>query len=259
MNKIKFKVKNDNFSNFIEKLEDLTKISTTIKLKIDNENILIYSVLGKAAVLAFKNYTFKTKDLFEIKDDLEYTYDIVLLESKKFVKNLNFIKESEKITFEISGKENQDDDTVIDARAIQIVGGKLKINWIGGEHYEIRDMSMESLEKGLNLKNRKWSFKITKNDYNDIKKLSSINGTKLLNISVDKGSVKILETSAWELEVDEIEDRNANFILNKKFLNCINDENDEVVFNIFENFMLIKNDESNLMLSFEQDFTDEDE
>jgi len=259
MSKIKFKVKNDKFGDFLEKLDDLTKISTTIKLKIDNENILIYSVLGKAAVLAFKNFTFKTKDLFDIKEDLEHTYDIVILEGKKFVKNLQFLQGNEKITFEISYKENQDDDTVMDARAIQIVGGKLKINWIGGEHYEIRDMTKDSLDKGLDLKNKKWSFRITKSDYSDIKKLSSINGTKLLNIAVDKGNVKILETSAWELEIDEIEDRNANFILNKKFLSCINDTKEEIVFNIFENFMLIKDEESNLMLSFEQDFNEEDE
>ena len=258
MSKIKFKVKNDKFGDFLEKLDDLTKISTTIKLKIDNENILIYSVLGKAAVLAFKNFTFKTKDLFDIKEDLEHTYDIVILEGKKFVKNLQFLQGNEKITFEISYKENQDDDTVMDARAIQIVGGKLKINWIGGEHYEIRDMNKASLDKGLDLKNKKWSFRITKSDYSDIKKLSSINGTKLLNIAVDKGNVKILETSAWELEIDEIEDRNANFILNKKFLSCINDTKEEIVFNIFENFMLIKDEESNLMLSFEQDWSDDD-
>jgi len=258
MSKIKFKVKNDKFGDFLEKLDDLTKISTTIKLKIDNENILIYSVLGKAAVLAFKNFNFKTKDLFDIKEDLEHTYDIVILEGKKFVKNLQFLQGNEKITFEISYKENQDDDTVMDARAIQIVGGKLKINWIGGEHYEIRDMTKDSLDKGLDLKNKKWSFRITKSDYSDIKKLSSINGTKLLNIAVDKGNVKILETSAWELEIDEIEDRNANFILNKKFLSCINDTKEEIVFNIFENFMLIKDEESNLMLSFEQDWSDDD-
>ena len=123
MNKIKFKVNNDKFPDFLTKLDDLTKISTTIKLKIDNENTLIYSVLGKAAVLAFKNYTLKTKDLFEIKEDLEHTYDVVILEGKKFVKNLQFLQGNEKITFEISCKENQDDETVMDTRAIQIVAG----------------------------------------------------------------------------------------------------------------------------------------
>ena len=257
--KIKFKVNKDKFSDFVEKLEELTKISPTLKIKIDEEDILIYSVLGKAAVLAFKNYMFKTKDLFILNDDIENTFDIVIIEGKKFVKNLQFLKENDKITFEISYKENPDDDNVMDARTVQISGGKLKINLMTGEHYEIRDMNKDSLEKGLDIRNKRWSFKITKEDFQDIKKLSSINGTKLLNINVKEGKVKILETSTWELDIDDINDsdRNVNLILNKRFLSSINDK-EEIVFNIFDNFMLIKDDESNLMLSFEQDWSEED-
>ena len=43
-----------------------------------------------------------------------------------------------------------------------------------------------------------------------------------------------------------------------KFLSCINDQLEEITFNIFDNFMLIKDQESNLMLSFEQDFNEEE-
>jgi len=256
--KIKFKVNKDKFVDFVDKLEDLTKISPTLKIKIDNNDILAYSVLGKAAVLAFKNYIFKTNELFVLNEDLENTFDIVVIEGKKFVKNLEFLKSNDKITFEISYKQNPDNDDVMDARTIQISGGKLKINLLTGEHYEIRDMNKISLEKGLDIKNKRWSFKISKEDFTDIKKLSSINGTKLLNINVKDGKVKILETSTWELDIDDInEDKTTNLVLNKRFLNSINDEN-EIIFNIFDNFMLIKDRESNLMLSFEQDWTDED-
>lgn len=45
-------------------------------------------------------------------------------------------------------------------------------------------------------------------------------------------------------------------MLNKKFLSCI-DEDKDVEFNIFENFMLIQDENSNLMLSFEQSFDDD--
>lgn len=256
--KIKFKVNKDKFEDFIEKLDDLTKISSTLKIKIDNDDILIYSVLGKAAVLAFKNYMFKTNELFQLNDDIENTFDIIIIEGKKFVKNLQFLKGNEKVTFEITYKSNPDDDNIMDARTLQISGGKLKINLMTGEHYEIRDMNKNSLQKGLDIKNKKWSFKISKEDFSDIKKLSSINGTKLLNITVKEGNVKILETSTWELDIDNInEDRNTNLILNKRFLSSIN-EKEDIVFNIFDNFMLIKDQESNLMLSFEQDWNDED-
>ena len=257
--KDKFRIKSEKFSEFISKLEDLTKIYDNIKIKIDSENIMMYSILGKATILAFKNYIIKTNDLFEIKEDLEYGIDIIILNAKKFVKNLNFLKDNEKVTIEITHKESQDDEDIMDARALQIVGGKLKVNWIGGEHYEIKDMSLSKLNQGLNIKNSRWSFNISKDDFTDIKKLSNINGDKILQIGVSSGKVVVSETSAWELEIDKIDDeRNSNLILNKKFLSCVNDSGD-VKFHIFDNFMLVKHEDSNLMLSFEQDFEEEDE
>ena len=39
--KLKFKIKSDKISDFIDKLEDLTKIEDSIKLKIDSDNILM--------------------------------------------------------------------------------------------------------------------------------------------------------------------------------------------------------------------------
>jgi hypothetical protein len=115
MNKIKFKVNNDKFGDFLTKLDDLTKISTTIKLKIDNENTLIYSVLGKAAVLAFKNYTLKTKDLFEIKEDLEEDADIFEeLVISYFFRRLEYMKHEgflwkKKDTYSIISDQEQDE------------------------------------------------------------------------------------------------------------------------------------------------------
>jgi hypothetical protein len=256
--KDKFRIKSEKFPEFISKLEDLTKISDSIKIKIEGENTMMYSILGKATVLAFKNYNIPTNELFEMKDELEYGIDIVILNAKKFVKNLNFLKENEKVTIEITHKESQEDEDIMDARALHIVGGKLKLNWIGGEHYEIKDMNKSKLDQGLNLKNSRWSFNITKSDFTDIKKLSSINGERILQIGVKSGKVVISETSAWELEIDEIDvERNSSLILNKKFLGCIND-NDDIKFHIFDNFMLVKHEDSNLMLSFEQNWDEED-
>lgn len=257
--KDKFKIKSEKFPEFISKLEDLTKISDSIKIKIDSENTMMYSILGKATILAFKNYTISTKDLFELKDDLEYGIDVIILNAKKFVKNLNFLKDNDKVTIEITHKESQDDDDIMDARVLQIAGGKLKVNWIGGEHYEIKDMNKGKLDQGLNLKNSRWSFNITKSDFSDIKKLSSINGERILQIVVKSGKVTISETSSWEMEIDTIDaERNSSLILNKKFLGCINDS-DDIQLHIFDNFMLVKHEDSNLMLSFEQDFSEEDE
>lgn len=257
--KAKFKINSDKFSDFISKLDDLTSIEDTIKLKIDNDNILMYSMMSSGqTMLAFKNYLVNTRDYLEYKDDLEYSIDIIIANAKKFVKNLNFIKDSEKIAFEITYKESPDDETIMNGRSLQIVGGKLKFNWIAGEHYEMRDINKESLAQRLNLKNRKWFFNINKSEFSDIKKLSSINSERIININVLNGKVTLSERASWELEIESIDDdRSASLMLNKKFLSCIN-EMDIIEFSIFETFMLVRDDSSNLMLSFEQDFSSDD-
>lgn len=259
-NKIKFKIKSDKFTEFISKLEDLTKISDIIKLKLDSQDILIYSILGSGRVmLAFKSYVLKTSEYLDYSDDLDFSIGLVIVNAKKFVKNLLFIKNSEKITMEITYKESADDEKIMNARSVQIVGGKLKVNWISGEHYEIRDIDKKSLDQRLDLKNRKWSFVVEKSEFDDVKKLSSINSEKIININVSNSKVIFSEKGSWEMEIGSTNsEKSANLILNKKFINCINDTSN-IEFNLFDTFMLIKDEEnsSDLMLSYEQDFQED--
>jgi hypothetical protein len=255
-NKVKFKLKKESLSDFTSKLEDLCKIDDTIKLKIDQNDVLMYSMMGGSVLLAFKNYVIKTEDLFQ-NSDFDYKLDIVIPNCKKFVKNLSFLSTDNDINFDINFKESPDDEELYLARSFQITSGKFKVNWLGGEQYEMRDIDKVSLNQRLDLRNKKWSFSINNKDFLDIKKLSTINSERILNISVIKGEVTISEKSAWELEIDKIEDdRNTNLILNKRFLTCINDT-PIIDINIFDTFMLIKDDSSNLMLSFEQSFEDD--
>ncbi len=257
--KTKLKIKKDEFPLLIEKLTDLTGISDTIKLKIDQEHIMMYSTLGGAVLLAFKNHLLRTKDHFEWEEEEGVMLDVVIVSAKKFVKNLAFLKDSEKLSLDLTHKPSPDDDTILVARSIQINGGRLKVNWVTGEHYEIRDITKDIITDRLDLDMRNWGFKISLQDFLDIKKLSSINDGKLLNITAAKGKVSISESSAWDLEVATTDDGNTkNMILNKKFLKCIDDTKD-IDFSIFDNFMLIKDDTTNLMLSYEQDFSDDDE
>lgn len=258
MPKLKLKIKPDNFSLFVSKIENIAAIDDTVRVKIDNDNILMYSMLGGGNVmLAFKNFLLKTSDFFDI-DDFDYTIDMIIPNAKKFVKNLAFIRDMDKIGFDIVYKEDEDNELLYAIRSFQISSGKFKVNWLGGELYSVRDIGKASLAQRLNPKDKKWSFNIGNQDFLDVKKLSSINSERIICMDVNKGKVIFSEKSSWELEVDEIEDRNAALILNKRFLSCINDKLENIEFSIFENFMLIKDEESNLMLSMEQDFDDND-
>ena len=257
--KLNMQIKSENFSTLLEKLEDLAKISDTIKLKIDSENILMYSIVGETILLAFKSYLIDTKDFFEMKEDLDSTLDIIISGAKRFVKNLGFIKSNEKILMTVDYRQNDDEESNI-ARFLQIKNGKLKIALQGGEPSEIRDISKSVLSKRVDTKNSKWNFKIPKSEFQDIKKLSSINSDgRVIHLNVDDKKVILSETSTWEFQVDEVEDiTDRHLMFNKTFLPSINDDTEYINFYIFDTFILTKDDTSHLMISFEQDFSVDD-
>jgi len=257
--KLSLKFNQSNFTDFLDKFSDLTQIDDVVKLKIDQEEILMYSIVSnEVTVLALKNYVLNTKDYIENFNE-EETFDFIITSASKFSKNLKFFNTNQPIKLDLIYKTSPDDDTVQHIRSAQFTNGKLKISTIGGEQYRIRDLTKAILNARLNPKLGKWKFQLTQDDFLSIKKLSTINNEdKTFSISVDKGIVTFHEPSKWELEVAQIEPHNSTIIFNKKYLGNINSEKEFINFNIFENFILIKDDESNLMLSFEQDFTNDD-
>jgi hypothetical protein len=98
---------------------------------------------------------------------------------------------------------------------------------------------------------------VKKEDFADIKKLSSINDDKIISISVTGGKVSFSELGKWQLDVDKLDEDHNNLVFGKKYLNSVNLNEDFVNFNIFESFILIRDKESNFMMSFEQSFEDD--
>ena len=251
----------DKFADFINKLQDLTNISDVIKLKIESDNILAYSMLSNdVSVLALKNYLLDTSEYID-NFDSEETFDYVIIGASKFVKNRKFFNSETPIKLEMTFKPSHEDDTIMHVRSVRFTNGKLKIPCIGGELSKIRDINKEALGKRLDSKNSKWSFNVTKNDFSDAKKLSGINSEdRIITIDVNKGDVSMMEENKWELIVDKIDaSRSTKIIFNKKYLSNINGDNEYVNFKVFETFILISDDNSNLMLSFETDFSTDDE
>lgn len=245
----------EKFSDFVDKLQDLTNISDVIKLKIDSDNILAYSMLSNdVAVLALKNYLLVTSD-YITNFDSDKMFDYIITGAAKFVKNLKFFGSTLPIQMEINYKKSPDDNEIMHIRSARYSSGKLKISCIGGELSKVRDINKGALEKRMDIKNSKWGFKISKSDFADVKKLSNINSEdKVITVQVEAGKVSVMEEYKWELEVDTIENRTTKVIFNKKYLSNINAENEIIEFNVFETFILVKDHNSNLLLSFETDF-----
>lgn len=169
--KVKLKINTDNFSNFVDKLSIVSSINDTVMVKIDKDDILMYSMIsGGSMILAFKNFTLKTEDIFT--NEIDYKMNLIIPNCKKFVKNLSFIKELDKIDFELNCRE---EDELMSVRSFKISSGKFKVTWMGGDSSSIRDINKTNLDRLLDINNKKWSFNIDNSDFIDIKKLSSIN------------------------------------------------------------------------------------
>lgn len=257
--KLTLKFNKSNFSDFISKLKDLTNIEDTLKIKINKDGILIYSTLANdVSVLALKSYFLNTDEYIE-NFNSEFTFDYVITSATKIVKNLSFFDVDTPVKLEIIYKESPEDSNTMHIRAGQFSNGKLKISCIGGEQYKIRDINVNALESRLNPKNAKWSFKISQSDFLDIKKLSTINSEdKTIIITIHNGKVTVSEPLKWEIEIDESDESDVSLTFLKKYLSNINADNPFIKFDIFDTFILVKDSNSNLMLSFEQSFGDDE-
>ena len=130
-NKIQFEIVKENFGDLLQKLEDLTKIGDTIKIKIDKDDIMIYSIIGEMVVLAFKNYTIPTQNYLKFTNGFDSPIDIIVSGSKKFVKSLGFIKKDSPIICNLNYRE--DDSGSYIGRFFEIKNGKLKLSQSCGE------------------------------------------------------------------------------------------------------------------------------
>jgi len=244
----------ENFNTFIEKLNDLTQLSDTIKINIDSENIFIYSVLGsKSIVLAMKTHILKTSE-YLTKYDFEENLSCVILNAKKFVKNLAFIQTDSRIGARVSFRNTDDVNEVIN---FTIKNNKFKLSIETGLQSEITNITKKQMNETLDPDKKEWSFEIEKQTFLDIRKLANINkdeSRKIIKIQADSGKVMIEESRIWEMQVDDTEQEDCDILINKDHLKFIDTDIDTIKFNMFPNFILTEGKNSKLMISFEQSF-----
>jgi hypothetical protein len=254
-NKLKLTFKSEMLPSFIENVKDLLSISDSIKMKMDKDNILIYSTLGAKTMLAFKSNLLNTKDYIADYDNINHLYDVIIANCGAFINNLQFIENNKKISIEFTYKDLVDSPVKM-VRSMKVIGDRLKINWLGAETFEVRDISKQKISQMLSVDNIKWFFTLSGSDFDDIKKLSKINSDSVIDVRVKNGVVIMCEKTAWEIEVDRIEENINNTItINKRFLKSIK-STDSIIFNMFDNFILVNSGETNLILSYEQDFNE---
>ena len=244
----KFSMSLTQLNFFLDKVHDLLSIDDEILLKINNDNILLYSIVGeKMNVNAFKSFIFKTSEIFSFEDVLAKEIRFIITNGSKFENTLkNYIDFNEDIECEFF----MNDDMYADN--FKLKNSKLKLSINGGD---VRGMNttidIEKINKTLNKDNIDFKFLLDKNSYTKIKKIASIdNENDILTLTINKNKLTIGESN-WNLKVYDIQHEDLSITFPKKYFKSITFTEDEINVYVFDTFLLIDNKNTNLLISLE--------
>ncbi|MFA5585364.1 MAG: hypothetical protein WDA02_02300 [Saccharofermentanales bacterium] len=254
---IPFKISSSNLSKIISILKDLSIIHEKSLFRFDKKNLLIYSLVGEGTgINAFKSYTFKIDDILDINlDEFNVSIDFIAKDIKNIYRNLQIMVDMDK---DISGKLYYDEigDKYYSDRLFFKVDSKLKLNFYSSDPMSFNtNITSSHIKKLTNIDNSEFNFDLKVDDFNNIKKLSTTNKDSdvfFMNTfeKDDKYYISIGESS-WDLTLGEISDNITKTLsFPKKYLKVINVQDISKVY-VFDRFLMIKTDESNLLISTE--------
>jgi len=245
----KFSMSLQQLNFFLDKIHDLLSIDDEILIKINKDKILLYSLVGeKMSVNAFKSFIYNTNEIFTFKDLIENEIRFIITNGSKFENTLkNFIDFNESLNCEFF----MNDDIYADN--FKIRNSKLKLSINGGD---IRSMNtsidIEKINNTLNKDNIDFKFVLDKNSYAKIKKIASIdNENDILILSIIDKNLTIGETNNWDLKICEIEHDDLSITFPKKYFKSITFTEDENNVYVFDTFLLIDNQNTNLLIALE--------
>lgn len=241
-------------SNFIKKIKDLTSIDSRIVMRIESANILIFSFVGEnfKNIHAFKNYIFPTNQVMNIKKgEIEEPVFFVSRDGKKLCRTLdNLLGYDQDIKCKISINE----DNYVNLMTFE--NDRLNIKVLGSDVFSIgAQISIEDVLYLYNIDNAIFNFRVNKQDFTQIKRMGVINNEEKkkspLYITVNNKILSIGEgETKWHLNIASVDADDTIMSFPKAYFNTIS-PNDFIDVYVFEEFLLCKYDDFNLMILLE--------
>ena len=245
-----FVMTNEQLKTFLDKIKDLVSVDDEVLLKVDKYNILMYSLVGeKKNVNAFKSFIVKTEDIFSFKEELEKQMKYIIPNGKKFDSNIrNFLDYNEKLDCKFYMNDDEYADNFL------IKNKFLKLNQIGGDpRGATLDIDIEKVKAAIDKNNADFSFTLTKDVFDKIKKMSKIeldNDILYLNV---KDNILTIAENAWELTVCDTDEDDLSITFPKKYFNSLQylPGITEVEVFVFDSFLLVDNENTSLLVALE--------
>ena len=274
MTSINFRFEKEKLSKFRTIIKDLCRINSIIKLKIEGNEMSIYSMdtISGDSVAAFKTYSLNTADYFDIEDvekekgfrDEEsenenindsLQLDLVIIDGKVLDKKLSFLELNSELNIKGRFTFQRKDDVVKEIIGLYMNNGKFKFSIIGGEARKIKDIPKENFLSIIDPDLSEAEFKVKHTDFMNGKKASDIDReSEIITITLKKGNV-IIGQDTWDMIVSSCDDTfDKKMSFNKKYMKSMNPTGDEVNMRVYSNFLLYYDENQTFMVSFEVNF-----
>lgn len=233
-----------NFEEILKCIADLSRINPMIKIKMDEEDVLFYSRAGNDMTIpAFKSFLYPLDKFITTAEPK--ILDFIVLNGSNFVKNnLLFLDKDNAI----NGKLLHHNNAKVAAQML-LSNGKLNFNFISGDYTQIKDITKQQIEERMDPSLSNFSFTLDGDTFNEIKKLVNLNKSEVINIRVKNGKLEFYD-KRWSLKVADVTVDDDMWTFNNKYLKSI-DPSEEIKINMFDQFLLIKDNNVNLMIGLE--------
>lgn len=252
-----FTVTKRNLSKVIDTLKDLARLNDNVLFRFDDENILIYSLVGEgSSINAFKSFVYKTKDILST-DRIDVPVIFITRSAKEMVRNLRIMADIDddvlhgRVYYDMVG------DSYLSDRIAFRSGNKLKQSFYGNDPTATNtDITVEKIRNFIHLDEADFSFDLTAEDFDKIKKLATPDAE--MNIfymntfeSDGKYFVSVGEGS-WELTVDEVDySVQRTLAFPKKYFKTISMTDGKAKVYVFDTSLMVSTPESDLLISIE--------
>lgn len=238
----------DQLGELLKKIKDLVSIDNRVVMKIDNKNVFLLSLVGETFkdIHAFKSYIFNKDNIMTLPLKIEEPIILVVKDGKKFYRILENLLDYD---LDIHGDISVNEDGFIDI--INFDNSQLPIKIFGNDLPISKDINADDINTLLDVEKSSFNFTITPNQFAKIKKISMIENelNSVLYININNKKLSIGETK-WKLVIDDIDNEDIIYAFPKKYFNTIHTQNDIKIY-VFENFLLCKYDDYNLMIVME--------
>lgn len=244
-------LKADKLKELIEMFKDLAKIKENIRFKVQDGIFMLYGIDDQSGqVLAFKYFKKRVEDFFD--HDLE-DIDFVILNIKKFTKNLSFYEEYNlPMQWMFECEDGSDlSSTSRMVRSLEVKNTKLRTFLLGGEPSLIRNLAIATIFDKVDTRYRRFGFEMSVADYNQILNLIDLDSTNETLEIILNGSDIIFREKGWELQVSTT-DINESILMKKKYFKNFDAEN-VVLVDLFDTFLVLRGVDNDMVISLEHE------